>query len=160
MINSIVHFFSHFHPALATFIMATLPGIERFALPVAVLGYHLHVWLAMVLAILGHMVPITIILLFADRFHKWISSHSLFGRTWVKALNHAQKKFASYEKYGLIGLAIFIAIPLPFNGGYTGAVIAFLLGVPFRKAWPYLFAGVVAATLIIAALTVGIDKIF
>lgn len=141
--------------------MSVLPIAERFALPVAIVGYHLPVWQALILVIAGNVVPITVILLFAEKFHRWVSSHAgIFGKAWIKSLDHAQKKFVRYEKYGLIGLMIFLSIPLPFNGGFTGALIAFILGVPLRKAWPYLFGGVVIAAFVTAALTVGVDKIF
>jgi uncharacterized membrane protein len=162
MAQTMIDFFSNLPPALATFVMAMLPIVERFALPVAIAGYHLPVWESLILVIIGNMVPIVVILLFAGKFHDWISNNSsiFFGKAWVKALDHAQKKFARYEKYGLIGLMIFMSVPLPINGGFTGALIAFILGLRLRKAWPYLFGGVVISAFITAGLTVGIGKIF
>ncbi|TAN33555.1 ligand-binding protein SH3 [Patescibacteria group bacterium] len=161
MTQAFIHFFSSFPPVLATIIMSALPLVERVALPVAIVAYRLPVWEAMILIIAGNMIPITAILLVADKFHKWVSQNSgFFGKAWLKALAHAQKKFARYQKYELIGLLIFMAIPLPVNGGYTASLIAFILGLPFKKSWPYLFVGTVIANLVIAVLTVGLDKIF
>jgi uncharacterized membrane protein len=161
MADSIINFFSSFPPALATLAMSTLPIVERLALPIAIAGYHLPVWQAMLIVIVGNMVPITVILLVADKFHKWVSQNSgFFGKTWAKVLVHAQKKFERYQKYELVGLLIFLAIPLPINGGYTASLIAFVLGLPFKKSWPYLFIGTVASAVIITAITVGLDKIF
>lgn len=162
MAQTLITFFSHFHPVLATLIMSMLPVVERFALPVAIVGYHLPVWFALILVIAGNMVPIIVILTFAGKFHDWVSQNSnhIFAKAWIKTLAHAQKKFASYEKYELIGLMIFMSVPLPINGGFTGALIAFILGLRLRKAWPYLFGGVTIAAVITAGLIVGLDKIF
>ncbi len=162
MADTIINFFSNFPPVLATLFMSMLPVVERFALPVAIVGYHLPVWEALILVIAGNMVPIVVILTFAGKFHDWVSknSHHIFAKVWIKTLAHAQKKFARYEKYELVGLMIFMSIPLPVNGGFTGALIAFILGLPLRKAWPYLFGGVVIAAVITAGLVVGLNKIF
>lgn len=162
MAQTIIAFFSTLPKELATFIIATLPIAERFALPIAIVAYHLPIWKSLLLVIAGNMVPITIILIFAGKFHDWVSKNSgfFFGKAWVKALDHAQKKFARYEKYGLIGLMIFMSVPFPLNGGFTGALIAFVLGLRLRKAWPYLFGGVVISSFITVGLIVGLDKIF
>ncbi|HSR89599.1 MAG TPA: small multi-drug export protein [Candidatus Udaeobacter sp.] len=162
MADIILNFFSSFPPALATLFISMLPIVERFAVPVAIVGYHLPVWEVLLLVISGNMVPIIIILTFAGKFHDWVSknSHHFFAKAWIKTLAHAQKKFARYEKYELIGLMIFMSIPLPINGGFTGALIAFILGLRLGKAWPYLFGGVVIAACITVGIIAGLDKIF
>lgn len=160
MAQTIVAFFSAFPPTIATLLMAMFPIAERLALPVAIAGFKLNAWLAFLLVIIGNMVPILIILSVSDRFHAWVSQHALFGKHWVKVINHMQKKFARYEKYGLIGLFLFLSIPTPVNGAFTAALLSFLFGFKKRHALPYLFAGVVTYNVIILAFTVGLDKIF
>lgn len=162
MLQTIINFFANFHPVAATLIMSMLPVVERFALPVAIIGYHLPAWEALILVVAGNMVPIIIILTFAGKFHEWVSknSHHFFAKAWIKTLAHAQKKFARYEKYELAGLMVFMAIPLPINGGFTGALIAFVLGLSLRKAWPYLFGGVTIAACLTVGIILGLVKIF
>lgn len=163
MLQSIVHFFSQFPPVLATIFMAMTPvGELRLALPVAVLGYHLPAWQAFLWSVLGNMIPATVILAFAGPFHRWIENKSgFFAGRWVRALARAQHKFeGDFAKYGLIGLMIFIGVPLPGTGAYTGALAAFVFGIPIKKSWPYVFGGVIISGLITLLLTVGVDKIF
>ena len=161
MTGAILHFFSGFPPAVSVMLMAILPVLERFALPIAVLKYHLPVIEAFVIVVLSNMVPVVLILLLADKFHLWLSKHdSIFGRTWVKSVAHAQAKFQKYEKYGLIGLFVFLSIPHPLNGAFTASLVAFILGFPMHKALPYLFAGVLVGNSLTLALVLGAVRIF
>ncbi|MDO8626665.1 MAG: small multi-drug export protein [Candidatus Magasanikbacteria bacterium] len=160
MAQTFVAWFSAFPPEIATLLMAMVPVAERIALPVAIAVFKLPIWLAFLLVIVGNMVPIFIILSVSEKFHAWVSAHALFGKHWVRVINHIQKKFARYEKYGLIGLFLFLSIPTPVNGAFTAAFIAFLLGFKKQHALPYLFAGVVVYNVVILVLTVGLDKIF
>ena len=161
MITYLIHFFETFPPILGALLMAVLPMVERFALPVAIAGFHLPAWEAFVLVVLGNMVPVVVILLLAEKFHNWVSTHAgLFGKAWVKSLAHAQKKFERYEKYGLIGLFIFLVIPTPINGAFTASLIAFILGYPMHKSLPYLFAGVIVGNVVTLAITLGAVRLF
>lgn len=164
MAQTLVAFFSIFPPELATLFLAMTPvGELRLALPVAVLAFHLPIWEAFFWSILGNMIPVTMILLFAERFHRYVEKKSswFLGKHWARSLARAQAKFSGdYEKYGLIGLMIFIGIPLPLTGAWTGALAAFVFGIPIRKSWPYVFGGVVISACITLAVTVGIGKFF
>ena len=77
----------------------------------------------------------------------------------VRAIQE-QKKFARYEKFGLIGLLLFLAIPSPFNGAFSASLVAFILGYPMKKSLPFLVAGLIIGNCIALALTVGAVKIF
>ena len=164
IVQPLINFFSAFPPELATLLIAMTPiGELRLALPIAILAYHLPVWGALFWAVVGNMIPVTLILLLADRFHRYVEKKAgwFFGKHWAKALARAQAKFSGdYQKYGLIGLMIFIGIPLPFTGAWTGALAAFVFGIPIKKSWPFVLAGVVISGLITIGLTVGVDKIF
>ncbi len=163
MIDSLVGFFSQFPPWLATILMAMTPvGELRLAIPVAVLGYHLPIWQVFILSVLGNFIPVAVILLFAGKFHKWVESKSgFFNRGWINALARAQKKFSGdYKKYGLVGLMIFIGIPLPMTGAYTGALAAFVFGISFKQSWIYVLGGLLISGIITILLTVGVGKMF
>ncbi len=164
MIQAFINFFETFPPEIATMLMAMTPvGELRLALPVAILAYKLPIWEAFFWAILGNMVPVTLILLFADKFHKYVEKKSgwFFGKHWIRVLAKAQTKFSGdYQKYGLIGLMIFIGVPLPMTGAWTGALAAFVFGIPIKKSWPFVLGGVIISGLITIGLTVGVGKIF
>lgn len=161
MLNSVIAFFSSFPPTLATFVLAFLPVTEKVALPIAITTFQMPIFEAFIWVIAGNVVPIIFILGVGERFHNWLSSHSgFFGVAWAKTIVHMQKKFAKYQKYELWGLFLFMALPLPVNGGITASFIAFILGVPAKKAWPYLFAGVLTSNFLILIVTLGLGKLF
>ncbi len=163
MTELLVNFFSQFPPQLSVFLMAMTPiGELRLALPMGIAAYHLPIWQAVTLSIVGNMVPATVILLFAAPFHRYLEkSQGWMHKMWTKYLARAQNKFAGdYAKWGLIGLAIFVGIPLPMTGAWTGAVAAFVFGLPFGKSFAALLAGVVMAAIIILFTTLGAVKIF
>lgn len=163
MLHSVVQFFSGFPPEIATLLMAMTPiGELRLSLPVAILAYHIPIWEAFIISIIGNMIPVTVILLFAGKFHAWVQIKAgYWGKTWHDYLLRAQNKFSGdYAKYGLIGLMIFIGVPLPGTGAYTGAIAAFVFGIPIKKSWPYVFGGVIMSGIITLILTVGVDKLF
>lgn len=161
--DSIVNFFSTFPPEIATILMAMTPvGELRLSLPVAVLAFHFPIWKAVLLSIIGNAIPAMAILLFAKKFHEYIDKKSgLLSKGWIKSLHRAQEKFAGkYEKCGLWGLLIFIGIPLPMTGAWTGALAAFVFGIPFRKAWPFVLGGIIISSFLTLLITVGADKVF
>ena len=163
MTDLIINFFSFFPPLLATFLMSMTPfGELRLSIPVGLLGYKLPLEQVFVLSILGNMIPPVIILLFADKFHKWIEKKSgFFSTRWINYLAKVQKKFqGNYKKYGLIALVIFIGIPLPMTGAWSGSVAAFVFGLPLKTAWPYILAGVIISGVITTMVSLGLGKVF
>ena len=161
MSAAIMHFFGQFPPIVSVILMGILPVVERFALPVAVVGYKFPLTEAFALVIIANMVPVVTISLLGEKFHLWISQHnSIFGKAWVRSVAHAQKKFLKYEKYGLIGLFVFLAIPSPINGAFSASIVAFILGYPMHKSLPYLFSGVVVGNIVTLLLTFGAARIF
>lgn len=141
-------------PKLAVVAVATLPIVElRGAIPVGINLLKEDWRWVFVLAVLGNMLPIPCILLllgplsrvcmkveFGRRFFEW-----LFART--------RHKTASIEKYETLGLTIFVAIPLPATGAWTGAMAAFLLGLKFHHAMWSILLGVLIAGVIMTVLS-------
>lgn len=163
MMESLAQFFYGFPHWLATILMAVTPvGELRLSIPVSVLVFNFPIWKAVLLSVIGNAIPPMVILLFAKRFHEFIDKKSgPFSRGWIKTLHRAQEKFSGdYQKYGLIGLMIFIGVPLPGTGAWTGALAAFVFGIPFRKSWPYVLGGIIISACLTLLVTVGADKIF
>lgn len=75
----------------------------------------------------------------------------------MRIKNSHRKHIENFEKYGSIGLAIFVGIPLPATGAWTGCAAAFIFGFKFKNALPAIFAGVLLAGLVMTLLTVGIN---
>lgn len=163
MLQAVASFFNGFPPEIAVFIVSMMPVLEqRVGIPLAILVYHMPVWKAYFLVMAGNIGPVLILLYFAADFHAWVHKNSgtFSGKVWLKKLDEAQEAFKKYEKYGLLGLMLFVALPIPGSGIFTGAMIAFLMGVQFKHSWPYLVGAVMFSGLMTVAVTVGLDKIF
>ncbi len=163
MTGFVINFFASFPPQVATFLMAMTPfGELRLSLPVALLAYHMPLEQAFIISVLGNMIPPTVILIFAAQFHKWIEKKSgYFSKKWINYLAKVQDKFSGkYKKYGLVALVLFVGIPLPMTGAYSGAVAAFIFGLPPKTAWPYIFIGVVISGTITTIVSLGLGRIF
>jgi uncharacterized membrane protein len=134
--------------------IAALPIIElRGALPVAALIYHMPWYEAIGLSILGNMLPVPFILWGMPLAEKILRKISIFDRffNWLFARTR-RKAQDTIRIYGLIGLAIFVAIPLPATGAWTGSLVAYLFGFKKPQALLSIFAGVIAAGAIVASI--------
>lgn len=161
--NLFKDFIGQFNQGVVVFFLAMAPIMElRLALVVGIASMKMRPMLAFFWAVFGNTVSVTIWLLLIEKIHKWIESRAgfVFGKSWANYIVHAQKKFSKYEKYGLIGIFLFIASTLPGTGAYATGIGAFVLGISIKKSWPYFFAGLVATAIITLAITVGLDKIF
>ncbi len=144
---------------LMTFLIAMTPVSElRGAIPVAVAN-GLDVWAAIAVAVVGNMVPVPILILFVRRFFNWLRKNIASLNGFVTRLEErAMKKSEVVKKSEFWGLALLVAIPLPGTGAWTGALVAAMLNMRMKRAFPAILLGVVAAGLIIGLLshTVGL----
>lgn len=109
---------------------------------------------ALVAAIIGNMLPIPFIIVYIRRIFLWMRRKSSKLNTLVDKLEKkAHLKGQKVTKYKYIGLWLFVAIPLPGTGAWTGALAAAFLDMPLRKALPSIFLGVVTAGLIMTFAT-------
>ena len=140
---------------LSVFLLALTPlGELRAAIPVGLAVYHLPWPAVLAVAVLANLLPAVFWLLFLNPLSGWLSAKSAFCRNFFQKLfNSTRKKHqAQIEKYGWWGLMSFVAIPLPLTGAWTGALIAFLVGMPFSKALSAISVGVVVAGVIVTAI--------
>ena len=111
---------------------------------------------ALVVCIIGNMLPIPFIIVYIRRIFHWMRRRSPRLNALVDKLEKkAHLKGQKVTKYKYIGLWLFVAIPLPGTGAWTGALIAALLDMPLRKSIPSIFLGVVTAGLIMTFVTGG-----
>lgn len=149
-------------PEIKTFLIAMSPVVElRGAIPIAIQVYKIPVWSAYLFSVLGNLVPLILIISILDPFSRFLSEKSRFLDhffTWF--FNHTRKSHHSrFEKWGKnLSVIILVAIPIPFIGGWTGAIAAFVFGISFKKALPLVIIGSLLAGLIVTALTLGIFK--
>lgn len=136
-----------------TVIISALPVVElRGALPIAISLFHMAWYKALCLAIIGNLVPVPILLLFLDSLAKAVSHVDVGRRTVNWVFEHTRRRGKAIEKYERIGLTLFVAIPLPMTGAWTGSIAAFLLGLKFRYAFLSILIGVIIAGAIVTSL--------
>lgn len=144
-----------------TFLVSMVPVIElRGAIPIGV-GLGLGHFEAMLISILGNMVPVPFIILFIRKIFKWLSERSDWLRGMITRLEtKAEGKWDKVHRYQFFGLMILVAIPLPGTGAWTGALIAALMDMRMKSALPSIFFGVVIAGLLVTGLTFGFTSVF
>ena len=146
---------------LLTFLVAMVPVVElRGAIPFGVVR-GLNLWTAIIASVLGNLVPVPFIILFIRRIFAWMRAHmpKLDGLV-TRREKKAEKNRAAVEKYAFWGRAILVAIPLPGTGAWTGALVAAMMEMRLKRAFPAIVIGVVIAGVIVSVVTYGAQAIF
>lgn len=131
------------------FIISMIPILElRGALLVAgpILG--VPVAKAIPLCVIGNIIPVPFILLLITPIFNWLKGTKTFKPMVTRLEKKAMSKSDQIEKYEFWGLVLFVGIPLPGTGAWTGSLIAALLGIKFKKAFPAVIIGICMATVI------------
>ncbi|XP_015575266.1 uncharacterized protein LOC8287027 [Ricinus communis] len=135
------------------FALATLPVIElRGAIPV---GYWMQLkpLILTVLSVAGNMVPVPFIILYLKRFASFLAGRNQSASRFLDMLfENAKQKADPVEEFQWLGLMLFVAVPFPGTGAWTGAIIASILDMPFWPAVSANFLGVVLAGLLVNLL--------
>ena len=142
-------------PAVTVALVAMLPVVElRGAIPLGVL-LGMSPAEAAVPAIIGNLIPVPALVWWLDPVQKWLSEHSkVFARFFEWLFSRTRRKGSErFERFRDIALILFVAVPLPGTGAWTGAAGAFVFGIKGWKAFALIAAGVVLAALAVTAFT-------
>jgi uncharacterized membrane protein len=137
------------------FFGSMIPWLEsRYVIPYSMLYLGWEWWQAMPLAVFGNILPIPFILLFFRYVEKFLRNYKF----WTKIMDWLFSKTriradAKIRRYEHLGLLVFVAIPLPFTGAWTGALIAYLFDLKFSKSLITILIGVIIAAAITISLT-------
>lgn len=107
-------------------------------------------------SVIGNILPIPFILLFIKKIFSWLKPTKLMGPVVRKLEAKAMNKSSALDKGEFIGLLLFVGIPLPGTGAWTGALIASLLGIDMKKASIAILIGIAMATTIVSLIMYGI----
>ena len=145
---------------LIVFLISMVPLIEiRGAIPYAV-GFDLPLVPSIIVAVIGNMLPVPFIFLFARKVLEWGKDKKFIGGffTWCLEKGHkGGEKLQAKAGRGLyIALLLFVGIPLPGTGAWTGTLAASLLDMDFKKSSVYIMAGVLLAGAIMLAASLGV----
>ena len=146
---------------LATFIISMIPVIElRGAIPIGVSLGLSHAE-AMGISIIGNMLPVPFIILFIRPIFRWMTRKSgKLARLAEKLEAKAEGKWDKIHRYQFFALTIFVAIPLPGTGAWSGALIAAVMNMRLRNALPSILLGVLIAGILVSGITYGFTSIF
>ena len=151
MTESIISFFNEspmWIKDLITFVVSMLPIVElRGAVPIGV-ALGINSWKLYILAVIGNMLPIPFVLLLARPVINFCLTNRYFKRIGSWLQSKVNKNSDKIVKYGTWGLMLFVAIPLPGTGAWTGALVAALLDLRLKKAVPSILLGVMIAGII------------
>jgi len=148
---------------LWTIIIAASPVIElRGAIPVA-MGILYFSWpKALILSLIGNLLPIIPLIWFLNKLSDYLSKKSVFFDKFFNWLfeRTRRKTAAGFNRWGKWALILFVAVPLPFTGVWTGSVAAFLFGIEYQQAFWLIGLGALLAGIIVTILTLlGINML-
>ena len=145
-------------PLMLIFLISMVPILELRGGLIAASILNIPMWEAIGACIIGNILPIPFILLFIEKILNWMEGCKIGWMrklaTWLKERGTG-KKADKIRKVEFIGLLLFVGIPLPGTGAWTGSLIAALLHVSRKKSVPAIFLGLILATIIMTILSYG-----
>lgn len=147
---------------LKIFLVAMLPIVElRGAIPYGLID-GLLIIPTFIVSVLGNILPVPFIILFAQKVLTVLAKIPKIGGFFQRIIDKATEKSKSeqFQKYELLALFLFVSIPLPGTGAWTGSLIAAILQISWKKALPIIFCGIVTAGIIMILLSVFVGGVF
>lgn len=138
------------------FIVSMMPVLELRGGLIAAKIMEIDFLKAFIICYIGNMLPIPFILLFIRKIFNWLKKIPAVEKTIVKLEARSIRKADKIQKYRLWGLLLFVGIPLPGTGAWTGALIADLFDIRIKHSLPVIAAGVLIAGVVISALSYGL----
>lgn len=143
-------------PELIAFIVSLLPILELRGGLIAAKVMNIEFWKAFAICYVGNMLPIPFILLFIRRIFNFLKRFKKIEMLIDKLEARSLRKADKVRKYRLWGLFLFVAIPLPGTGAWTGALVADIFDIRIKQSLPVIAVGVLVAGIIISALSYGL----
>lgn len=145
--------FASWNHELVIFIISLLPILELRGGMIAAALLQVPYWKALIICMIGNAIPIPFILLLIERIFNWLRRFKTAGRfvNWLET--KTLRRRAQIDKWGFWGLVLFVGIPIPGTGGWTGALLATLLRMPIKKSAPAIGIGICLAAAIMSFIT-------
>ena len=139
---------------VSALLISTLPIFElRGGIPIAINYLKMNWWLAYLVCVVGNMMPVVPILLFLGGVSRFLSRFTFWKRFFDWLFERTRRRGGVVERYRCLGLMLFVAIPLPVTGAWTGSVAAFLFGIRLAPSVMFIFLGVLIAGVIVTVLS-------
>lgn len=159
--EALVHWFSqnlsqYISPEGAVFLISMIPLLELRGGLLAASLLKISAVKAIPLCIVGNIIPIPFILLFIKQIFKVLKKAKIFRGLIIKLEDRAMRKSDQVKKYEFWGLMLFVGIPLPGTGAWTGSLIASLLEIDIKKSSLAILCGIIMATVIMYIVSYGL----
>ena len=143
---------------IAVFIISLMPILELRGGLIAAALLDLNPVTSYIISIIGNIIPVPFILLLINKILDWMRNSKHFHKiaNWLD--KKVEKRKGQIEKYGFWGLVLFVGIPLPGTGAWTGCLIAAVLHMDRKKAFLAALIGVFMASIIMMILSFGLLK--
>lgn len=156
--NFFVNIFGNLNGEIIIFIISLLPILELRGGLIAASLLNIPFTSSFIICLIGNILPIPIILLFLEKVFTFLKKYpkiaKILNKLEARSLSRSQD--ITKYKYIYLGLFLFVAIPLPGTGGWTGALLAILLGLNRKKSFIAIALGIIAAGIIMSILSYGI----
>lgn len=156
LVNFFIGLFGGLNKDVIIFIISLMPILELRGGMLAASLLHVEFLRALCICIVGNLLPIPFILIFLEKvlnlFEKWSVTSKVVK--WLE--KKVDSKRSQIDKYGYLGLVLFVGIPLPGTGAWTGTLIAIMLGLDKKKSFICILIGVLMASIIMSILSYGV----
>jgi uncharacterized membrane protein len=143
-------------PALTVFIISALPVFEiRGGVLAGLAFYKMPVDEVLFFGFLGNIASVTPLLLFLEPITKWLYGNQLADRLLHWLFERARRKAGIVNRWGVLGLLLFVAIPAPGTGAWTGTIVAIVLGIHRGRAIGAIYLGIIIAALLVSVATLA-----
>lgn len=158
MFDALIELFGPIGKEISLIFVSMVPLIElRGAIPLGINAYGMPPLEVFLLSVIANCVPIPFIIFLIKPIFRWMKRFKYFGKIVTKLEELADRKAGKVTayKYEMLGLFLFVGIPLPGTGAYSGALIAALLNMRVKYAFPAILLGVIAAGILVTLISTG-----
>ena len=156
LVNFFINIFGGLNKDIIIFIISLMPILELRGGMLAATLLKIPYIRGLIICIIGNILPIPFVLFLLEKvlelFEKWSVTRKVVR--WLE--KKAQSKRSQIDKYGYLGLILFVGIPLPGTGAWTGSLVAIMLGLDKKKSFIFIIIGVILASIIMSILSYGI----
>lgn len=156
LVNFFIDLFSGINKNFLIFTISMLPIIELRGGLIAASILHVEFIKAFIICFIGNILPVPFILLLIEKIFGLLKKWNLTKNIVIKLEKKTLSKSDNINKYGYLGLLLFVGIPLPGTGAWTGTLLAVLLNLNKRKSFSFISLGVLIAGIIMSILSYGI----
>lgn len=156
LIQILIDFFGGLSKEVIVFIISILPILELRGGLIAATLLDVKFLTGYIVSIVGNILPIPIVLLFLEKIFDFLKKFKWTGKLVSKFERKVLLKKKQIDKYGYLGLLLFVGIPLPGTGAWTGSALAVLLHLDRKKSFIYIFLGIILASIIMSIFSYGI----